>query len=106
FTFNFKKLANEDSDIPFHFDVRFDQRSVVRNTFANYEWGAEERAIPDFPFSPGVHFDMIFLVQNSKFMVAVNGQPYIEYKHRMPLKDIAYFHIKGDLNVVSVRFCD
>ncbi|RWS03657.1 galectin-8-like protein [Dinothrombium tinctorium] len=105
-TFNFKKMATEDSDIPFHFDIRFDEGSVVRNTLENYEWGVEERAIPSFPFSSAANFDLIFLVQNKKFMVVVDGKPYIEYTHRIALTDIAFFHIEGDLNVFSVSFCD
>ena len=40
-----------ERDIAAHFDVRFDQNAVVRNTKRGGGWETEERNGPAFPFA-------------------------------------------------------
>ncbi|XP_022244618.1 galectin-8-like isoform X2 [Limulus polyphemus] len=92
-------------DVAFHFNPRFDNRSVVRNAQIKNNWGNEESNAPFFPFSPHVNFDMIIHVEDEKYMVAVNGQHFTEFKHRvMPLSTITVLAISGDVVLTSVRF--
>ncbi|KFM82080.1 Galectin-4, partial [Stegodyphus mimosarum] len=69
-------------DIAFHFDVRFYNHTIVRNSRTNNVWAAEEASIPFFPFQPAVNFDMIIRVETDTFMVALNGQHFIEFRQR------------------------
>jgi hypothetical protein len=75
FTVNLQCGAYEGSDIALHFDVRIsagsDRNVVVRNTYQNGAWGAEDRALPYFPFMPNSSFDMIVLVEQNQFKVMI-----------------------------------
>ncbi|XP_015791540.1 galectin-8 isoform X2 [Tetranychus urticae] len=92
-------------DIAFHFNVRFDEKAVVRNSFTSGDWLKEERHISYFPFALGVNFDMIILITEQKLMVALNGQHYINYNHQvLPIDSIDSLSIRGDLCLSSIRF--
>lgn len=75
FSVNFEANANayQGNDIAFHFDIRFDQRSVVRNTRLNGEWGIEEiqvsKGTPAIPISKGQHFELAIFVLENQFKV-------------------------------------
>jgi len=104
FAIDFCCGAQPFSDIAFHLGVRYRESVVVRNTFQNNNWGPEERTIPHFPFSAGVNFDMIIRVESNRFMVAVNGQHFLQYMHRIPISCANVLKISGDIIVASVRF--
>lgn len=92
-------------DIAFHFDVRFFNFTVVRNTRCNNAWAAEETTITHFPFQPAVNFDMIIKVESDKYMVALNGQHFLEFRHRLtPLSRFDTLYIENDIVVSSIRF--
>ena len=82
FAVNFISVLNSD-DIAFHFNPRFNQDVVVRNTFRNGEWGPEERD-GGFPFTAGEEFSLIFVCQDYGYEVAVNGDHFTTYLHRLP----------------------
>jgi hypothetical protein len=92
-------------DIAFHFDVRFYNCTIVRNTFSNNQWHPEEKAISHFPFQPAVNFDMIIKVEHDRYMVALNGQHFLEFRHRLtPLSRFDTLSIEHDIVVSSIRF--
>jgi len=79
FAIDFCTGTDPFSDIAFHFNVRYRDSVVVRNTCQRNNWGPEERDFSGiFPFAAGINFDMIFRVEANGFMVAVNGQHFIE----------------------------
>ena len=97
--------GSDANDIAFHFNPRFEERTVVRNTRQSGVWGNEERTSPQFPFQAGVNFDMIIRVEANRFLVALNGQHFAEYYHRiLPLQSVDLFHIDGNVSISSVRF--
>ncbi|KAF8768485.1 Galectin-4 like protein [Argiope bruennichi] len=107
FTINFQNgtAPYPPPDIAFHFDVRFFSRSVVRNSRCNNTWAAEENLVAHFPFQPSVNFDLIIRVEFEKFMVAVNGQHFVEFRHRLkPLDRFDTLYIENDVIVSSIRF--
>lgn len=57
-------------DIAFHFDIRFNERQVVRNTLINGGWGTEERSGP-FPFFHGQSIDIIFRIEAQTIKVCI-----------------------------------
>lgn len=92
------------SDIAFHFNPRFHYKEVVRNTFLDGDWGPEEKKCHKFVFRQGVHFDMLIQVLPDRFNVAVNGQHYVEYQHRLqPLSRISHLTVEGDILIASCR---
>ncbi|GBN08154.1 Galectin-4 [Araneus ventricosus] len=107
FTINFQNgtAPYPPPDIAFHLDVRFFSRSVVRNSRTNNVWGGEENMVSHFPFQPAVNFDMIIRVEFERFMVAVNGQHFVEFRHRLkPLDMFDTLDIENDIIVSSIRF--
>lgn len=92
-------------DIAFHFDVRFFNFTVVRNTRYNNAWAAEEVTVSHFPFQPAVNFDMIIKIESDRYMVAINGQHFMEFRHRLtPLSRFDTLYIENDIVVSSIRF--
>ncbi|CAL1288570.1 unnamed protein product [Larinioides sclopetarius] len=92
-------------DLAFHLDSRFYNRSVVRNTRCNGVWAAEETAISRFPFQPGISFEMVVQVEEDKFSVSINGQRFIDFRHRLrPLEKFDTLYIDKDVSISSIRF--
>lgn len=81
-------------DIAFHFNPRFDQNTVVRNTRSNSHWGNEERdgGMPFIPYQP---FVLAVTWQRSAYEIAVNGVPFAKYGHRHHFRDDAVLLISG-----------
>ncbi|XP_077523374.1 galectin-5-like [Amblyomma americanum] len=104
FFFNFQ-CGGHGSDIAFHFSPRFRHNDMVRNSFQDGNWGTEERKSHGFPFAPGVHFDLLIRVLDSCFDVAVNGQHYLQFQHRLqPLQRVSHFSVEGDVMLACCKF--
>ena len=58
-----------DADKAFHFNPRFGENTVVRNTCQAGSWGGEERQQNNFPFQQGVNFDICIAVEHDKYKV-------------------------------------
>ncbi|XP_033125921.1 galectin-8-like isoform X2 [Anneissia japonica] len=97
--------TNPRADIALHFNPRFQALKVVRNTLTRQSWGKEETQGSYFPFAHGQHFQIIILCEPHQFKVAVNGQHFIEYKHRIQqLNRIDTLAIDGKVQIYSIRF--
>ena len=97
---------DSDAEVALHISARRFERAVVRNSWiTGIGWGTEERAAPPFPFVPGVNFDMMIRVEANRFQIAINGQHFVEYGHRLhPINSINLLQIKGDIIITTVRF--
>jgi hypothetical protein len=109
FTLNLACGATEESDIGLHFDVRFNlgntKNVVVRTHKERNKYGNEERHQSYFPFYPGVNFELMILAEPSCYKIAVNGQHFTEFMHRIkPFQKANYLNICGDLQITQVRF--
>ncbi|GFT82006.1 galectin-4 [Nephila pilipes] len=107
FTVNFQNgtAPYPPPDIALHFDVRFFSHSIVRNSRTNNVWDREETIISHFPFQPAVNFDMIIRIENERYMVAINGQHFVEFRHRLhPMSRFDTLYIENDIIVSSIRF--
>uniref|UniRef100_A0A6M2CJF2 Galectin n=1 Tax=Rhipicephalus microplus TaxID=6941 RepID=A0A6M2CJF2_RHIMP len=104
FSLNFQ-CGGLGSDIAFHFNPRFHRKEMVRNSFQDGDWGTEERKCHGFPFTPGVHFDVLIRVLDATYDVAVNGQHYLQFQHRLqPLQRVSHFQVEGDVLLASCKF--
>ncbi|XP_053545061.1 galectin-4 [Bombina bombina] len=104
FVVNFSCGQYDGTDIAFHFNPRFDGKDkVVFNSFLEGNWGAEEKRKDHFPFHKGKHFEMVVFVNPGSFQVNVNGQPYYEYPHRIPVERVDTIHVDGDLTIESLN---
>uniref|UniRef100_A0A673J1G8 Galectin n=1 Tax=Sinocyclocheilus rhinocerous TaxID=307959 RepID=A0A673J1G8_9TELE len=91
------------SGIAFHYNPRFDEKLVVRNTNQMEQWGTEERS-GGLPFQRGQPFQVTISCNPHHYNVFVNGQQAHTYKHRYTkLNDIDILEICGDLQLTLVQ---
>ncbi|KAF7201282.1 galectin-3-like, partial [Nothobranchius furzeri] len=89
------------SDVVFHFNPRFHEQTIVRNSNLGGYWGPEEREGP-FPFVEGRRFELKILVEEDMFKVAVDGTHLLEYEHRASgLEEVTLLRVEGDIILYS-----
>lgn len=99
FAVNFKTAEGEDSDVPFHMNARYDGRDrVVFNSRVNGQWQEEEMK-RDMPFKSGKVFTIIFEITPNNYLVAANGERFYEFGHRIPLEQVRWLSVTGDIVV-------
>ncbi|XP_057590388.1 galectin-8-like [Hippopotamus amphibius kiboko] len=92
------------ADVAFHFNPRFKRANcIVCNTLKNEKWGREEITY-EMPFKKEESFEIVIMVLNDKFQVAVNGKHTLNYAHRISLEKIDTLGIYGKVIVDSVAF--
>jgi len=90
-------------DMLFHFNPRFSETQVVRNSQINGDWGNEERE-GKFPFKKNVSFDLAIHNEPYSIQVYLNGEHYCSYAHRAnPSGDYKSLKINGELEVTGVE---
>ncbi|PIK56914.1 putative galectin-8-like [Apostichopus japonicus] len=93
------------SDVALHFNPRFPAQVVVRNAMKKQQWLGEEKHQQYFPFALNTSFEIIILVEQNQFKVAVNGQHFTEFHHRVVnLARITHMRIGGQVQVYSIRY--
>ncbi|KFQ89024.1 Galectin-8 [Phoenicopterus ruber ruber] len=102
FAINLK--TSDSKDIALHLNPRVKNKVFVRNSYLHDSWGEEEKEVANFPFSPGMYFELIVFCDAHQFKVAVNGVHTLEYKHRFKqLEKINVVEITGDVQLLDVR---
>ncbi|XP_034168299.2 galectin-9 [Pangasianodon hypophthalmus] len=91
-----------NSGIAFHFNPRFNQNVVVRNSLMKERWGREERS-GGMPFYRGQQFTVSIMCDTQCYRIAVNGIQMFTYNHRhFLLQQIDILEVDGDISVSSV----
>ncbi|XP_017529395.2 galectin-4 [Manis javanica] len=104
FFVNFVAGHGSGDDIAFHFNPRFDGwDKVVFNSYQGGKWGKEEKK-RSMPFHKGTPFELVFLVLTEHYKVVVNGDPFYEFGHRIPLQMVTHLLVDGDLELQSINF--
>ncbi|XP_076156769.1 galectin-3 isoform X2 [Alosa pseudoharengus] len=88
-------------EVVFHFNPRFPEQTIVRNSQLGGYWGPEERD-GGFPFIQGRQFELKILVEQDCFKVAVDGVHLLEYEHRVGgLEEVTLVRVEGDIALYS-----
>ncbi|KAI5625703.1 galactoside-binding soluble lectin 9 [Silurus asotus] len=91
------------SGIAFHYNPRFDDNFVVRNTLTLEKWGPEERS-GGMPFYKGQTFQIIISCNPYHYNVFVNGIQAHTYNHRFTnLGEIDILEVSGDLSLIGLN---
>lgn len=67
---------------------------IVRNHYQNFTWGPEER-YGHSPIYFGQPFDILVLAEYSQYKIAVNGNHFCTFGHRIPLEKMSFVSISG-----------
>lgn len=70
FAINLQCGKDQSSDIAFHFNPRFPEEEVVRNTREGGSWGGEEKDQPNFPFKAEDRFTLALAVLDDRIRVS------------------------------------
>lgn len=92
--------------IAFHFNPRFEEHTIVRNSYLNDSWGQEERQMPSggLCFAPGQSFVIEIVCEHHHFRVNVNGNHVCNFNHRVPhLQQIDSLEVDGDVVLEHVQ---
>ncbi|KAJ9577665.1 hypothetical protein L9F63_005745 [Diploptera punctata] len=105
FSLNLVCGSSPTADIAFHFNPRFDQNYVARNSRFSGRWGHEESSSPlKNPFHRGKKFNLTILAAEEEFMIAVNGFHFCSYAYRTMRLKIQAVQINGDVTITSLEY--
>ncbi|CAG4980983.1 unnamed protein product [Parnassius apollo] len=96
------KIETEVCEIPFHFNVRFDENAVICNSKISGHWGAEERH--KLPLARGQEFTITFVCELKGFTVIINDEKYCSYKHRLSPETITSVSVQGPLKLYNMEY--
>jgi len=85
----------------FHFNPRFTENQVVRNTLST-QWGSQE-TYGGIPFKVGETFQLQITAGQSAFQVEVNGNHFCTYNYRFPLDMITNLEITKDVIIHNIH---
>lgn len=96
------EISPDAGSVPLHVSVRFDDKKVVLNSYANGEWGKEERH--SNPFTQGEPFDLRIRVHDDKYEITANQKPLAEFAHRQSVSTVDHLQVKGDVMLSGVHW--
>jgi len=96
-------LHGHPGNIALHLSVRFDENAVVRNSLRSNQWENEERHASSFPFKPDQPFQIQILCDHVGYKIAVNGQHFTEFVHRIEASTVQSVVTGGDMSSVNVQ---
>uniref|UniRef100_UPI003BEF4C80 Galectin n=1 Tax=Toxascaris leonina TaxID=59264 RepID=UPI003BEF4C80 len=95
-------LLKKNGDIALHFNPRFDEKAIVRNSLISGEFGNEEREGKN-PLEKGIGCDLEFRNEEYAFQIYVDGERFATYAHRLDPHDINGLQIGGDVEVTGIQ---
>ncbi|XP_033625559.1 uncharacterized protein LOC117288794 [Asterias rubens] len=94
---------NPRPNIAFHFNPRFNDATIRRNSLKGGRWDhGEEKDAPFFPFLSGGTFEITILCMNKCYVVLVDGNKMVEYNHRQGVNTVNALAVQGDVIVREI----
>ncbi|CAF0929385.1 unnamed protein product [Rotaria sordida] len=104
FELNLLQGYSDSDDIAFHFNPRFDSRTIVKNYRRNNQWGQEEnQPFPSYmPLIPGSSIDLQITCNTDKYTVFMNNYFIAEFYHKIPPGYVMALQYKGDIIISGI----
>lgn len=107
FEFNLftKEKINGDKmkNIALHFNARFTEYEIVRNTYENDDWGEEERS-GGFPLTVDNNYSIKIDCEDKGFRIFIDGKEFTFYYHRLSPDNINKIEIEGETIIHSAFY--
>ncbi|XP_070620252.1 galectin-6-like [Erythrolamprus reginae] len=104
FRVDFAHSRHKKTDIPFHFNPRFNVGKFVLNSFQARGWG---HAISyEMLLQKGRYFEAIFIVTEDGYQVIVNKKPVCSFRHRTSPQRVQVIKTEGDLMLLSLTLTE
>lgn len=97
------KIETEVTEIPFHFNIRYDENTVVCNTKTGGSWGVEQRY--ELTLIPGQEFSIEILCNFNNLIVTVNEIAFCSFEHRLSPEIITSISIQGPMKLYTMEYC-
>nr|CAD7425380.1 unnamed protein product [Timema monikensis] len=91
-------LESSTQDVIFHFNPRFHDGVIVRNSQFNGAWGPEERG-GGLQMRPGQEFRINIVAEHDGYRVYVNGAFFTLYRHRQGHSLVHQLLIDGNVSI-------
>ncbi|VDO94143.1 unnamed protein product [Soboliphyme baturini] len=95
-------ILTATGDIALHFNVRFDEKCVVRNSQFNGAWQNEERE-GKLTIEKDHIFDLMIVNEEHAFQIYFNGNHWCAYAHRTKPDSLKGLRIEGDVELQAVH---
>lgn len=95
-------LLKKNGDIALHFNPRFDEKAIIRNSLIANEWGNEERE-GKIPLEKGIGFDLKIVNEEYGYQIFINDDRFCAYAHRLDPIDIHGIQIGGDVEITGIQ---
>ncbi|XP_050312650.1 trithorax group protein osa-like [Anthonomus grandis grandis] len=95
--------AKPRDDTALHLSVRLNQGYIARNSYKNGSWD-DEQGSGKLPIGQAQSFEIIILVDPHHYKIAVNGQHFCEFPHRIPYDQVTHLLIDGDVSITLISF--
>lgn len=95
-------ILKKNGDIALHFNPRFDEKAIVRNSLINREWGNEERE-GKLPLEKGIGFDLEIKNEDYGFQIFIDGERFTTFAHRLDPHELNGLQIGGDVEVTGIQ---
>ena len=90
----------QDGNIALHFNPRFEDKCVVRNSFIGGEWGYEEK-YGGLPFGTDEPYTAAIICQEHGYQIAINGHFFTNYGHRLPVKEKVIIEVNPQAEIIA-----
>nr|CAI5845488.1 unnamed protein product [Callosobruchus analis] len=90
-------------DTSLHISVRLNQGYIARNSYKDGSWG-DEQGSGKLPIGQAQSWEILILVDQNDYKLAVNGQHFCEFPFRIPLSEISHILIDGDVTITLISW--
>ncbi|KAM6427737.1 galectin-7-like [Liasis olivaceus] len=79
-----------------------DPNMLILNNVLDKTFGKEEK-YDNVPIAKGQNFDLIVIIEKEGYKVSINGEEFCQRKHYIPVKQVRFLQVEGDVDVKAIK---